>query len=288
MLVLSRKEDDKILFPNLGISVQILRIEGNKVRVGVDAPRDVKILRHELAGKIQPPPRNSHKQGSRKQALAQQDEHLQGAAQALAELYDLSGRDLDRKAEQLILDVFHHLKGIDEQLSQVQVATAQAAPAKAGASGYRSGTNAAKRPLRRALLVEDNLNESRLLASYLRTKQFEVAIAGNGQEALDYLENHQSPDVVLLDMQMPQMDGATTIRHLRADDRHQSLKVFAVSGGDPTDYGVNVGARGVDGWFPKPLDPEALVFRIAFDIDERSIPQLSAPQLGTTPLGIGN
>lgn len=49
MLVLSRREDDKILFPNLGISVQIVRIDGKKARVGVQAPRDVHILRHELS-----------------------------------------------------------------------------------------------------------------------------------------------------------------------------------------------------------------------------------------------
>ena len=48
MLVLSRGPKDKVLFPNLGISVEILRIAGNRVRVGVEAPKDVRVLRHEL------------------------------------------------------------------------------------------------------------------------------------------------------------------------------------------------------------------------------------------------
>lgn len=68
-------------------------------------------------------------------------------------------------------------------------------------------------------------------------------------------------------MQMPEMNGATAIRRMRSDNRLRSLKVFAVSGGDPVDFGVEVGPKGVDGWFPKPLDPEALVFRLAFDAD---------------------
>ena len=50
MLVLSRGRNDKIVFPNLGITVEILNIASNKVRVGVDAPPSVTVLRHELAG----------------------------------------------------------------------------------------------------------------------------------------------------------------------------------------------------------------------------------------------
>ena len=49
MLVLSRGPTDKIVFPNLDITVEILRIGRNRVRVGIDAPKDVRVLRHELA-----------------------------------------------------------------------------------------------------------------------------------------------------------------------------------------------------------------------------------------------
>ena len=49
MLVLSRKESDRIVFPTLGITVELLRIRGNTARIGIDAPADVPVLRHELA-----------------------------------------------------------------------------------------------------------------------------------------------------------------------------------------------------------------------------------------------
>ena len=49
MLVLTRKESEKILFPSLGISVEVLRVRGNKTQLGIDAPIDVPILRHEIA-----------------------------------------------------------------------------------------------------------------------------------------------------------------------------------------------------------------------------------------------
>lgn len=51
MLVLSRNKNQGIHFPGLGISVEILEINAGKVKVGIDAPIDVRILRDELVGK---------------------------------------------------------------------------------------------------------------------------------------------------------------------------------------------------------------------------------------------
>ena len=51
MLVLSRRPQERIVFPKLGIDVEILCVSGNTVRVGVNAPRDVLVLRHEVAEK---------------------------------------------------------------------------------------------------------------------------------------------------------------------------------------------------------------------------------------------
>ena len=49
MLVLSRKENEKVLFPNLGIAMQILRVGGGKVRLGIEAPDSISVVRHEIA-----------------------------------------------------------------------------------------------------------------------------------------------------------------------------------------------------------------------------------------------
>jgi carbon storage regulator CsrA len=53
VLVLSRRLGEKIVLPALGITVQVVSIKGNVVRLGVEAPPDVKILREEL---VSPPP----------------------------------------------------------------------------------------------------------------------------------------------------------------------------------------------------------------------------------------
>ncbi len=49
MLVLSRRVEEKLLFPGLGISLEVVRVKGNTVRIGIDAPRDVRVVRGELA-----------------------------------------------------------------------------------------------------------------------------------------------------------------------------------------------------------------------------------------------
>lgn len=48
MLVLTRKVKEKIVLPGLGITIEIVRVSGNAVRIGVEAPEDVKILREEV------------------------------------------------------------------------------------------------------------------------------------------------------------------------------------------------------------------------------------------------
>src|SRR3954469_18101785 len=52
MLVLSRGRNDKVVFPTLGISVEILRVAGNKVRLGIDAPHEIPVHRHEVSQRI--------------------------------------------------------------------------------------------------------------------------------------------------------------------------------------------------------------------------------------------
>ena len=52
MLVLSRRENEKILFPNLGISVEVVKTKANTVRLGIEAPEDIRVIRGELANEV--------------------------------------------------------------------------------------------------------------------------------------------------------------------------------------------------------------------------------------------
>ena len=53
MLVLSRGRNDKVVFPTLGISVEILRVAGNKVRLGIEAPHEIPVHRHEVSERME-------------------------------------------------------------------------------------------------------------------------------------------------------------------------------------------------------------------------------------------
>ena len=111
---------------------------------------------------------------------------------------------------------------------------------------------------RRALIVEDDPNERALLASYLRVCGYEVDTAEDGHAALEYL-SERKPDAVVMDMQMPRIDGCEAVREIRSNDSLDDVKLFVVSGMDQDQMQVPSGDRGVQRWFQKPLSPEDLV-----------------------------
>jgi len=247
MLVLSRRPQEKIVFPNLGISVQICSIAGNTVRLGVEAPRSVSVVREELLSE-------SDRQSQAKPELESSKELLDRAkstAHRFRNRMNTANLAIHLAQKQLQAGLLTEAqRTLDEALQQYRELDEELATAKKPAPS--------KRPIR-ALLVEDNRNESALLAEFLRLHGVKVETACDGQEALDYLQSHDRPDVILLDMRMPRVDGATTIAAIRGNSQYDGLKVFAVSGSDPQDCHVPEGARGVDGWFRKPLDPIHLV-----------------------------
>ncbi len=80
----------------------------------------------------------------------------------------------------------------------------------------------------KALIVEDDSDTREILSRMLHTEHWETTTANNGLEALETLERF-SPDVILLDLMMPQMDGFQVLGHLRADPRHQHIPVVIVT-----------------------------------------------------------
>jgi CheY-like chemotaxis protein len=122
-----------------------------------------------------------------------------------------------------------------------------------------SAAGAVRKSAPKALLVEDDHNECELLAGFFRLAGYEVATAGDGSDAIDYLKQHERPDVMLLDMMLPRCDGPTTIRRLRDDPAFNDLKIYAMSGYTADQIGLDCRASGVARWFQKPLNPELLL-----------------------------
>lgn len=251
MLVLSRKPNEKILLPALNVSVQVVSINKNSVRLGIEAPPQISVLREELATRHAewaelPPvvaaPPNEASAALRYQRLTQLlGNRLKIAGTGLAQLR----RQADAGNYEAMFTLLDKIEE-DFELLNRRLETEPRQPARS------------LKP--RALLVEDNDNERELLASFLRNQGVEVATAGDGTDALDYLSHHKGePDVLLLDMSLPHCDGAAVVRSVRRDPAFSGLKIFAVTGHLPDEYDLVRGPGGVDRWFHKPLNPVELV-----------------------------
>ncbi|MCA8949837.1 MAG: response regulator [Planctomycetes bacterium] len=122
------------------------------------------------------------------------------------------------------------------------------------------------------LLVEDGPDNQRLISHVLRRVGCEVALAENGQEALDAIASAgRTFDLVLMDMQMPVMDGLTATRLLR--ERGSTLPILALTANaQPIDRDTCLLA-GCDAFLTKPINRHALVATIAELTGRKTIPQ---------------
>jgi two-component system chemotaxis response regulator CheY len=80
-----------------------------------------------------------------------------------------------------------------------------------------------------ALVVDDSSTIRKILTAYLETLGFDVSIAVNGRDGLERLKQMEKPDVVLVDWNMPEMDGLSFLRAVRATDDYAALPVMMVT-----------------------------------------------------------
>lgn len=108
------------------------------------------------------------------------------------------------------------------------------------------------------LVVEDDVNMQRLLASQLTTRGYSVRIAGSGGEALKYAQDGL-PEMVLLDIGLPDMDGIEVCRRLRA---LYSVPIIMVTASDTPQTKVSALEIGGDDYLTKPFHMGELIARI--------------------------
>ena len=83
---------------------------------------------------------------------------------------------------------------------------------------------------KKILIVDDNADVRLSLADILVNDGFKVATAKNGVEALKYLESHDHPDLILLDLKMPVMDGYDLMENIRKSSELRRVPVIIISG----------------------------------------------------------
>jgi len=107
------------------------------------------------------------------------------------------------------------------------------------------------------LVVEDNERNRRLLRDVLQFHGFAVIEAINGAEGIT-MARAEKPDIILMDMQMPVMDGFAAIRTLKNDPVLKQIKIVAVTSFAMTGDREKIIAAGADGYVSKPIDTREL------------------------------
>jgi len=112
------------------------------------------------------------------------------------------------------------------------------------------------------LVVDDNDDNVRIVSTILLGRGFEVRIARDGKSALQSVEQYR-PDVILLDIMMPGMDGMQVLDALKTDPRSASIPVVMVTA-KAHDEDVLAGYRyGADYYVTKPFTSRQLLYAIA-------------------------
>lgn len=109
----------------------------------------------------------------------------------------------------------------------------------------------------RILAIDDNAQNLKLLGVLLRSEGYEVRTAVDAEEALHVLETF-SPRLILMDLQLPGMDGLELTRRLKADPERRQIAILAVTAYAMKGDEGKALAAGCDGYVAKPIDVNTL------------------------------
>lgn len=111
------------------------------------------------------------------------------------------------------------------------------------------------------LVIEDNEQNLYLICYLLQQHPYEIIVARNGIEGLQQAKD-TDPDLMLMDIQMPEMDGYEAIRRLKADPQTSRIPIVAVSSYAMTGDRDKALKLGCAGYIEKPIVPETFVEQI--------------------------
>jgi len=120
---------------------------------------------------------------------------------------------------------------------------------------------------RKILVVEDNDRNRRLLEILLKAKGYEVIEAATGEEAMNCLKS-QMPDLILMDIQLPNMDGLALTRKIKNRTKTRDVNIIAVTAYAMKGDRERILEAGCDAYISKPIDTRKLLLLIADLLEE--------------------
>lgn len=119
----------------------------------------------------------------------------------------------------------------------------------------------AERDKKTILVVEDNPLNMKLTVDLLELNGFKILKTTDGERAIQILKE-QTPDLILLDIQLPGVDGFELFRRIREDKRLNSVKVAALTALVMKEDEKKIMEMGFDAYIPKPIDTKAFIKKI--------------------------
>jgi signal transduction histidine kinase/DNA-binding response OmpR family regulator len=129
----------------------------------------------------------------------------------------------------------------------------------------------------RVLLVEDNLVNQKVVLAILRKKGYQIDVSNDGREALAKLEGSRLYDIVLMDVQMPVLDGLETTRIIRKNPRWDRLPIVAMTAHAMNGDRERCLQAGMNSYVSKPVQPAHLISVIEKLLQEWTQPEPPAP-----------
>ncbi len=121
--------------------------------------------------------------------------------------------------------------------------------------------------IKHILICDDVADDSLLMETILATEESEIETVDSGAAVLTYLEtSHKKPDLLILDVMMPVMDGFEVVRHIRQSIEFQSLLILLVTSMSEDIAQQNSDVK-VDGFIQKPIDPDVVITKVQAMLD---------------------
>ncbi|MFY9837930.1 MAG: response regulator [Xanthobacteraceae bacterium] len=114
---------------------------------------------------------------------------------------------------------------------------------------------------KRILVVEDQPDNRQIIRDMLAPTDYEITEAENGEQALAAIAK-QRPDLILMDIQLPVMDGYEATRRIKADPALRSIPIIAVTSYALSGEEKKARSAGCDEYVPKPFSPRQLLAKI--------------------------
>lgn len=194
------------------------------------------------------------------------DQGIDSAAADLAKIRDAAAKLLAMVGDNLSEEGFAHLSG---ERNLAPSGSSESAKASASKTAPPVDDSLAEIP-GRILVVDDNPENRETLARRLQRQGHIIAMAGDGEQALEALRREPF-DLVLLDVMMPVMDGHAALDAMKADDHLRHIPVIMISALDELESVVRCIENGAEDYLPKPFNPTLLRARIGASLEKKKL-----------------